>query len=75
MNGLEQVAKLVIILGILTLIVGIILLFSARTEHSLFNLPGNLVIKKGNFTIYFPWLSMMVLSILLSIILNFLCRK
>jgi hypothetical protein len=51
------------------------LLFFSRTGFNLLNLPGDIVIKKGNFTFYFPWVSMIVLSIVLSIILNILVRK
>jgi hypothetical protein len=75
MNGLEITAKMIIFLGLTALIVGTIMLFTAKAGFVLFRLPGDIIIKRDNYTLYFPWISMIIISIVLSIILNFLFRK
>ena len=72
MNGFENTAKLLIVLGLTIIIIGTVLLASAKLGWGLFRLPGDIVIKKGNFTFYFPWVTCLVLSIILTIILGIL---
>lgn len=38
-------------------------------------LPGDIYVQKGNFTFYFPLLSSILLSLILTIILNLLWRR
>lgn len=38
-------------------------------------LPGDIYFQKGNFTFYFPLLSSLLLSIILTIVLNLLWRR
>ncbi|HEX68501.1 MAG TPA: DUF2905 domain-containing protein, partial [bacterium] len=38
-------------------------------------LPGDILIKKKNFTFYFPLATCLILSILLTLILNLIFRK
>ncbi|WP_335582424.1 DUF2905 domain-containing protein [Candidatus Formimonas warabiya] len=60
--------------GVLLLIVGLILLGLGKLFH-IGSLPGDIVYKKGNFTFYFPLVSCILLSIILTILLNFVFRK
>ncbi|WP_339228262.1 DUF2905 family protein [Oceanobacillus sp. FSL K6-2867] len=53
--------KLFIIIGILLVIIGLIWTFIGK-------LPGDIVIKKGNFTMYFPIVTSIVISIILSLL-------
>ncbi len=52
-------------IGALFLIVGFIIKISPL---KLFHLPGDIIIRKKNFTFYFPVTSSIILSILLSLI-------
>jgi hypothetical protein len=61
-------AKIIIILGIVLVIVGVILLFIHKVPF-IGKLPGDIVIKKDNFTFYFPIATSIVISIILSLIL------
>ena len=65
-------AKIFIFLGIIFIIIGLILYFFK--DFPLFNLPGDIVIKKENFTFYFPLTSSILISIVLSIIFYFISK-
>jgi len=54
-------------------VVGILLIFADRIPF-LGKLPGDIVYRKGNFTLYVPIVTMLVISILLTIILNLFRR-
>jgi len=65
-------AKFFIFIGIAFVIIGLLLYIF--TDFPLFNLPGDIVIKKENFTFYFPITSSIILSIILSAIFYLISR-
>jgi hypothetical protein len=62
-------AKFVMIAGVVIFIIGFIMQFI-----NLGRLPGDVVIKKGNATFYFPIVTSIVVSIILSAIFYFIGR-
>lgn len=70
---LPQLGKLLIVLGALLMVVGVLFVFADRIPF-LGKLPGDIVYKKGNFTLYIPIVTMIVMSVLLTIILNLFRR-
>jgi heme/copper-type cytochrome/quinol oxidase subunit 2 len=50
------------------IIVGIVLLFSDKLPFNLGKLPGDISIKKENFSFYFPITTSIIISILLSLL-------
>jgi len=70
---LPQLGKILVLFGIILLVVGVVLIFVERIPF-IGKLPGDFIYRKGNFTLYVPIVSMIVISILLTIILN-LFRK
>lgn len=64
--------RILIFLGILLIIIGILWPFLKKIGFG--HLPGDIVFKRDNFTLYFPIVTCIVLSILLSILLWFLNR-
>lgn len=56
-------------LGGLLLVLGAFFTFFGRLFH-LGRLPGDILIQRGNFTFYFPLVTSLVLSLLLTLILN-----
>lgn len=59
--------KLFFTIGLLFIILGILdYLFHGH----LFRLPGDIVIKKENFSVYFPITSMILISIILSVLFS-----
>uniref|UniRef100_UPI003F4BBD8D DUF2905 domain-containing protein n=1 Tax=Brachyspira catarrhinii TaxID=2528966 RepID=UPI003F4BBD8D len=67
-----QIAKLFIVIGIISIIIGILFLFNIKIPFG--KLPGDIIIKKDNFTFSFPLLSCIILSVLLSFIMWLLSR-
>lgn len=70
---MEGLGKLLLIFGSIIALLGLILIFS---QHFPFigKLPGDIVIKRDSFTVYFPIVTFVILSILLTIILNLIFR-
>jgi hypothetical protein len=64
MTGL---VKIIMVLGAIIFIVGFLMQFI-----SIGKLPGDIVIKKGNTTFYFPVVTSILISVLLSAIFYFI---
>ncbi len=62
-----EFGKVLIFIGLLLILIGLFVTFVGR-------LPGDIYIKKENFTFYFPITTSIVLSILLSILLYIFSR-
>ncbi len=68
--------KLFILIGIIFILLGIAIAFLPHiTKLPLGRLPGDIIIKKGNFTFYFPLATSIILSIILTVIFYFLSRR
>ncbi|BDV43894.1 hypothetical protein GURASL_28170 [Geotalea uraniireducens] len=70
MTGL---GKALIVFGLLITAVGVLLTFAGRIPW-LGRLPGDIYIKRDNFTFYFPLATSIILSVVISLIL-WLLRK
>ncbi len=68
-----EIGRSFMIIGAALLFVGVLFTFFNKVP-GLGRLPGDLLIKKNNFTFYFPFTTSLILSALLSLIL-FLCRR
>ncbi len=68
--------KLLIGLGIVLILLGLFFTFVPHiTKIPFGRLPGDIIIKRGNFTFYFPLASSIILSIILTVIFYFLSRR
>ncbi len=65
--------KFLIIVGAVIIVLGVVLYFSDRFP-SIGKLPGDIVIKKDNFTFYFPLATSIILSIFISLILYLISK-
>jgi hypothetical protein len=66
---MEGLGKILLILGGAIIVLGLILLFSQHIPF-LGKLPGDIIIKKESGTFYFPIVSFLIISIILTIIIN-----
>lgn len=69
---MEHLAKALVVFGIVIAAVGFILLFLPKIPFLggyLGRLPGDIYIKRDNFTFYFPVTTSILISIILSLIL------
>ncbi len=73
--NIDPIARLFIALGLIILTIGLTMMVSSRLGWGLFRLPGDIVIKRDNFTFYFPWVTGIVFSILVSLILGLFMRR
>jgi len=70
----QNFGRMLIFIGLILLIIGFLLGNIGKIPF-LGKLPGDILIQKKNFTFYFPITTCIVLSILLTLILSFICRK
>ena len=72
--GIQYVGKFLIIFGIVTILIGGVLLLFGKIPW-IGRLPGDIIIQRRNFTFYFPLATSIILSIGLTLIFWFLGRK
>ncbi len=70
----QQTGKYIIIAGICILIAGILIYFFHDYFKWFGRLPGDIRFEKGNTRFYFPIVTMLVISIGLTIIINIIRR-
>jgi hypothetical protein len=63
-----SLGRILIITGAVLLVAGIVITFAGRFTP-LGRLPGDITYRKGNFTFYFPWVTSIVLSVLLTAVM------
>ncbi|HWR14247.1 MAG TPA: DUF2905 domain-containing protein [Terriglobales bacterium] len=68
------IGKLLIVAGSLTVVLGIVVVLAGKTNLPLGRLPGDIVYRGKNTTFYFPLVTCIVLSLVLSAIMWILGR-
>jgi len=71
---MNVLGRILIIFGIVLVLVGLILTSGIKIPY-LGKLPGDICIKRPNFTFYFPLTTCILLSVILSLIFWVLGRK
>ncbi len=72
MPSFESIGKIMLIMGGLIAAGGLLLLLGGRL--GLGRLPGDIIVRRENFVFYFPIVTTLVLSIVLTLLVNFLRR-
>jgi len=65
MFGLSGLGKLLILLGVFIILIGLLLLIGEKIPW-VGRLPGDIIIKKEKFSLYFPITTCILISILLT---------
>lgn len=73
MPGLEGIGKTLIIVGIVIAGLGVLLVFGGRIPF-LGKLPGDILIRKDGISFYFPIVTLILLSVLFTLIINLILR-
>ena len=73
MPGLENFGKVLVLVGIFIVVSGLFLVFWNRIPL-LGKLPGDIFIQKGGFQFFFPIVTCLVISALLTIVINVIIR-
>ena len=64
---MNSIAKMLIVLGVVLIVIGLVWQIGGKFLN-LGRLPGDIVIEKGNTRIYFPIVTSIVISIVLSLL-------
>ncbi len=67
---MADLGRVLLVFGILLVVIGGGLMLFGR-----FHLPGDITLKSGNVTLYIPIATSIVLSIILTVVLNLLFRQ
>ena len=74
LNGFETFGKTLMIIGVLLIVVGAVMHFGGKIA-GLGRLPGDIHIQKDNFSFHFPIVTSIIVSILLTVLLNLFFRR
>jgi hypothetical protein len=66
---MEGLGKILLIVGGIIIILGLVLVFSNHIPF-IGKLPGDIFVKKDGFSFYFPIVTLLILSILVTVIVN-----
>lgn len=69
MNDTAWIGRLVIVIGLVVVVFGLLILLLARLNIRGHPLPGDIYITWGNTRIYFPIVTSLVISIILTLLL------
>lgn len=72
MFNLESIGRFLLAGGVLVALAGLVLILLGRV--GLGRLPGDILIQRENFTLYFPLATMILVSVILTLVVNFLRR-
>jgi Protein of unknown function (DUF2905) len=67
-------ARLLILFGVVSIVAGLVLLIVPRVPW-LGRLPGDVIVERERFTLYVPIVTSLVVSIVLTILLNIFFRR
>jgi hypothetical protein len=70
---ISSIGKLLIVAGVLIAVAGTALVLGAKVP-GLGRLPGDLVVRREGFTLFVPIVSMLIISVALTILLNLVFR-
>lgn len=68
MNGTDALGKLLIGFGTLLILIGALVLAVSKLGWTWKPLPGDIVVRRGNFTLFVPIATSLLLSLLLTLL-------
>ncbi len=71
--GLDTIGRALLVIGLIMLLIGGGLVLLGKL--GLGRLPGDIFIRRGNTTFYFPLATSLIASLVLTLILNLLYRR
>ena len=73
MNPMMEMGKMLLLLGVAVAAVGLLLMVAPRIPV-LGPLPGDILLRRGNFTFYFPLASCILISVILTLLFSLFRR-
>jgi hypothetical protein len=74
MGTLSQLGKVLILVGSLFILFGVVIVVAGKVP-GVGRLPGDIYIKKGPMTFYFPLATSILISLILSLVISLFARK
>jgi uncharacterized membrane-anchored protein len=72
--AIESLGKALIYIGVITALVGAFMMFLSKV-HWFGRLPGDISIERGGWTIIVPITTMIIVSIVITLVINIVLRK
>ena len=72
--AIESLGKFLITIGIIAIVLGAVFVMFGKVPW-IGRLPGDIILRRGKVTFYFPIVTMLLLSIILTILFNLIGRK
>jgi hypothetical protein len=66
----QNTDKYIIFIGIAVIVIGVLIYFLNDKLHWIGRLPGDIRVERENFRFYFPIVTMIVISVVLTIVIN-----
>ncbi len=73
MNPMPELGKVLVVIGLVCAGIGLLLMVGPRIPF-LGHLPGDIVIRKGNFVFYFPLATCILVSLALTLLFSLFRR-
>jgi hypothetical protein len=70
---LNPLGKALVVIGGIIIIIGLLMMFGNKIPY-IGKLPGDIIVKKKNFTFYFPITTLIILNLVL-LLISWLMRK
>ena len=67
MSGLGLLGKMLILIGVLIIVIGLLFIVGEKIPW-IGRFPGDIIIRKKNFTFYFPLATSIIISIILTLL-------
>lgn len=71
---MSEIGKMLVWLGLGVVVVGVVLILLGRTNLPIGRLPGDILYRGKHTTFYFPIVTCILLSVVLSLVLYFVSR-
>ena len=74
MDSFEPIGRALVVIGLFITVLGAVMILTPRVPF-LGRLPGDIVIQRDGLTIYIPITTMLIVSVVLSVVLNVIGRN
>jgi len=71
---MQELGRVLVIAGVIAVLAGVVLMFGPRIPW-LGRLPGDIVVQRGPLTLYAPLMTSLVLSVVVTLLLNLFWRR
>ena len=71
---MHELGRFLVVIGVVAVVVGVALMLAPRMSW-LGRLPGDFVVNRGPLTLYVPLMTSLIVSVVLTLILNLFWRR